>query len=168
MEPVLHFGLGGRDAERGTAADRTAGCSRVFPGLNAGAGGHRSGDAFRLVQEIIAAKGHAVLLANPRLMEGSKRRKYKNDRIDANKLAHMGRGDPQSLHPVQHRSGEVRQDLLLLRARAALAAARTELITALGKMLRDKDREKSKRVMQAMFRITKIDIKGLEPAHEQG
>jgi hypothetical protein len=49
----------------------------------------------------------------------------------------------------------VRQDLVLLRARAALVAARTELITALGKMLRDKDREKSKRVMQAMFRITK-------------
>jgi hypothetical protein len=62
----------------------------------------------------------------------------------------------------------VRQDLVLPRARAALVAARTELITALGKMLRDKDREKSKRVMQAMFRITKIDIKGLEPAHEQG
>src|ERR1700688_1332494 len=163
MEPVLHFGLGGRDAERGTGADRTAGCSRVFPGLNAGAGGHRSGDAFRLVQEIIAAKGHAVLVANPRLMEGSKRRKHKNDRIDANKLAHLGRGDPQSLHAVQHRSGEVRQDLVLLRARAALAAARTELITALGKMLRDKDREKSKRVRQAMFLITKIEIKGQSP-----
>jgi transposase len=166
MEPVLHFGLGGRDAERGTGADRTAGCSRVFPGLNAGPGGHRSGDAFRLVQEIIAAKGHAVLVANPRLMEGAKRRKHKNDRIDANKLAQLGRGDRQSLHPIQHWSGEVRQDLVLLRARTALV--RTELITALGKMLRDKDREKSKRVMQAMFRITKIDIRGLEHAYEQG
>jgi hypothetical protein len=72
------------------------------------------------------------------------------------------------LHPIQHRSGEVRQDLVLLRARAALVAARTELITALGGMLRDKDRDKSKRVMQAMFRITKIDIKGLEHAYEQG
>jgi transposase len=120
------------------------------------------------VQEIIAAKGHAVLVANPRLMEGSKRRKHMNDRIVANQLAQLGRGDPQSSHPIQHRSGEVRQDLVLLRARAALVAARTELITALGKMLRDKDREKSKRVMQAMFRITKIDIKGLEHAYEQG
>jgi hypothetical protein len=64
------FGLGGRDAARGTGADRTAGCSRVFPGLNAGADGHRSGDAFRLVQEIIAAKGPAVRVANPRLMGG--------------------------------------------------------------------------------------------------
>jgi transposase len=37
-------------------------------------------------------------VANPRLMEGSKRRKRKNDRIDANKLARLGRVDPESLH----------------------------------------------------------------------
>jgi transposase len=63
-------------------------------------------------------------------MEGSKRRKRKNDRIDANKLARLGRVDPQSLHPMQHRSREVRQDLVVLRARDALVAARTELINA--------------------------------------
>jgi hypothetical protein len=80
------------------------------------------------VQESIAGKGHEVLVANPRLMEGSKRRKRKNDRIDAHKLARLGRVDPQSLHPMQHRSREVRQDLVLLRARDALVAARTELI----------------------------------------
>src|SRR5215471_14698567 len=81
------------------------------------------------VQEIIAGKGHEVLVANPRLMEGSKRRKRKNDRIDAKKLARLGRVDPQSLHPIaHHRSREVRQDLVLLRARDALVAARTELI----------------------------------------
>jgi transposase len=82
------------------------------------------------VQEIIAGCGHEVLVANPRLMEGSKRRKRKNDRIDANILARLGRVDPQSLHPIKHRSREVRQDLVLLRARAALVAARTELINA--------------------------------------
>jgi transposase len=38
--------------------------------------------------------------------------------------------DPQSLHPIQHRSREVRQDLVVLRARDALVAARTELINA--------------------------------------
>jgi transposase len=80
------------------------------------------------VQEVIAAEGHEVLVANPRLMEGSKRRKRKSDRIDAHKLARLGRVDPQSLHPITHRSREVRQDLVLLRARDALVAARTELI----------------------------------------
>jgi Transposase len=39
------------------------------------------------VQEVIAGCGHEVLVANPRMMDGSKRRKRKNDRIDANKLA---------------------------------------------------------------------------------
>jgi transposase len=82
------------------------------------------------VQEVIRGYGHAVLVANPRLMEGSKRRKRKNDRIDANKLARLGRVDPQSLHPIEHRSKEVRQDLVKLRARDALVAARTELINA--------------------------------------
>jgi hypothetical protein len=69
------------------------------------------------VREVIAECGHEVLVANPRLMEGSKRRKRKNDRIDANKLARLGRVDPRSLHTIEHRSTEVRQDLLLLRAR---------------------------------------------------
>jgi transposase len=63
-----------------------------------------------------------MLVANPRLMEGAKRRKRKNDRIDANKLARLGRVDPQSLHPIEHRSKEVRQDLVILRARDVLVA----------------------------------------------
>ena len=82
------------------------------------------------IQEVIAGEGHEVLVANPRLMEGTKRRKRKNDRIDAQKLARLGRVDPKSLHPITHRSREVRQDLVLLRARDAVVAARTELINA--------------------------------------
>ncbi len=63
------------------------------------------------VQDVITEWGHEVLVANPRLMEGSKRRKRKSDRIDANKLARLGRVDPPSLHPIRRRSREVRQDL---------------------------------------------------------
>jgi transposase len=63
-------------------------------------------------------------------LEGWKRRKRKNDRIDAHKLARLGRVDPESLHPLEHRSREVRQDLVLLRARDALVAVRTELINS--------------------------------------
>jgi hypothetical protein len=64
------------------------------------------------VEEVIGGGGHEVVVANPRLMEGWKRRKRKNDRVDANKLARLGRVDPQSLHPIEHRSREVRQDLV--------------------------------------------------------
>ena len=80
------------------------------------------------VQDVITEWGHEVLVANPRLMESSKRRKRKSDRIDANKLARLGRVDPQSLYPIRHRSREVRQDLVVLRARDALVSVRTELI----------------------------------------
>ena len=38
--------------------------------------------------------------------------------------------------------------------------------SALGKMLGDKDPEKSKRVMEAMLQMDKIDIKGLQKAYE--
>jgi transposase len=80
------------------------------------------------VQDVISEWGHEVVVANPRLMEGSKRRKRKSDRIDAHKLARLGRVDPESLYPIRHRSREVRQDLVMLRARDAMVAARTEII----------------------------------------
>jgi predicted 3-demethylubiquinone-9 3-methyltransferase (glyoxalase superfamily) len=40
--------------------------------------------------------------------------------------------------------------------------------TALGKLMNDKDPEKSKRVIQAMLQMDKIDVKGLKQAYEQG
>jgi predicted 3-demethylubiquinone-9 3-methyltransferase (glyoxalase superfamily) len=38
----------------------------------------------------------------------------------------------------------------------------------LGQLLQDKDRQKSKSVMNAMLQMNKIDIAGLRQAHEQG
>ena len=38
--------------------------------------------------------------------------------------------------------------------------------TVLGKMLNDRDSEKSKRVMKAMLQMKKIDIQGLKQAYE--
>jgi predicted 3-demethylubiquinone-9 3-methyltransferase (glyoxalase superfamily) len=40
--------------------------------------------------------------------------------------------------------------------------------TVLGKMLQDKDAEKSERVMKALLQMGKIDIKSLKQAYEQG
>jgi len=55
------------------------------------------------------------------------RRFSRADRLDANKLARLGRVDPQSLFPIEDRSPEVRQDLVVLRARDALVQVRTQL-----------------------------------------
>ena len=124
------LGLEGETLAEGQLRTTLGDIAEFFQALNAARVVFEVGTHSPWVQEVICGCGHEVLVANPRLMEGSKRRKRKNDRIDANKLARLGRVDPQSLHPMRHRSKEVRQDLVVLRARDALVAARTELINA--------------------------------------
>lgn len=131
MEPLLHFGPGGETLAEGQLRTTPQDVAEFFQALNAARVVLEVGTHSAWVQEVICSCGHEVLVANPRLMDGSKRRKRKNDRIDANKLARLGRVDPQSLHPMRHRSKEVRQDLVMLRARDALVSARTELINAM-------------------------------------
>jgi transposase len=122
------LGLHGERLSEGQLQTRQADVAEFFQALTPARVVIEVGTHSAWMQEIIAGEGHEVLVANPRLMEGSKRRKRKNDRIDANKLARLGRVDPESLYPIEHRSREVRQDLVLLRARDALVAVRTELI----------------------------------------
>ncbi len=124
------LGLEGETLAEGQVRTTQQDVAEFFQGLNATRVVVEVGTHSAWVREVICGYGHEVLVANPRLMEGSKRRKRKSDRIDANKLARLGRVDPQSLHPMQHRSPEVRQDLVMLRARDALVAARTDLINA--------------------------------------
>ena len=123
-------GLEGETLAEGQLRTTPEGVGEFFQSLNAARVVVEVGTHSAWVQEVIVGFGHEVLVANPRLMDGSKRRRRKNDRIDANKLARLGRVDPGSLHPIWHRSKEVRQDLVMLRARDALVTARTELINA--------------------------------------
>src|SRR5271157_2194547 len=124
------LGLEGETLIEGQLQTAQPGVAEFFQGLPAARVVLEVGTHSAWVRELISGCGHEVLVANPRLMEGSKRRRRKNDRIDANKLARLGRMDPQSLYPIQHRSREVRQDLVVLRARDALVTVRTELINA--------------------------------------
>ena len=124
------LGLEGETLIEGQLPTTQPSVAEFFQGLPAARVVLEVGTHSAWVWELISGYGHEVLVANPRLMEGSKRRKRKNDRIDANKLARLGRMDPQSLYPLQHRSREVRQDLVMLRARDALVTVRTELINA--------------------------------------
>ena len=122
------LGLEGETLIEGQLQTTQPSVAEFFQGLTAARVVLEVGTHSAWVREVISGYGHEVLVANPRLMEGSKRRKRKNDRIDANKLARLGRMDPQSLYPMQHRSPQVRQDLVILRARDALVTVRTELI----------------------------------------
>ena len=124
------LGLSGETLAEGKFRTRRQEVTEFFQGLAKSRVVVEVGTHSAWVGEVIAGFGHEVLVANPRLMDGSKRRRRKNDRIDAEKLARLGRMDPKSLHPIQHRSTEVREDLLVLRAREALVESRTKLISA--------------------------------------
>jgi transposase len=122
------LGLEGETLAEGQLRTTQESFAELFQALSAARVVIEVGTHSAWVREVVVGHGHEVLVANPRLMDGTKRRKRKNDRVDANKLARVGRMDPQSLFPIEHRSTEVRQDLVVLRARDALVAARTQLI----------------------------------------
>ena len=124
------LGLGGETLVEGQFRTRKQEVAEFFQALAMSRVVVEVGTHSAWVREIMAGFGHEVLVANPRLMEGSKRRRRKSDRIDAEKLARLGRMDPKSLHPIEHRSTEVREDLVILRARDALVKSRTELINS--------------------------------------
>ena len=76
--------------------------------------------------------GHEVYVANVRKMEGGKkRRRRKNDKVDAQRLARLVKADPRLLYPIQHRGAKARQGLMFLRLRDALVSSRTKLITCI-------------------------------------
>lgn len=124
------LGLGGETLAEGQFKTRREEITEFFQNLAGSRVVIEVGTHSAWVREVIAGLGHEVLVANARRMEGSRRRRRKNDRIDAAKLARLGRVDPKSLYPIQHRSSEVREDLQVLRAREALVESRTKLISA--------------------------------------
>lgn len=78
----------------------------------------------RLLEEV----GHEVIPANPTEVFGGRRRKKKNDAVDAEFLARQGRADPALLFPVRHRQLTTQQHLELLKARDQVVKLRTDTI----------------------------------------
>src|SRR5687767_13093582 len=54
------------------------------------------------VSRVLAGCGHEVVVANPSAMYGARRRRKRNDRLDAEFLARQGRADAKLLYPIQH------------------------------------------------------------------
>jgi transposase len=130
------LGLGGETLAEGQFRTRRQEVGEFFQGLAISRVVFEVGTHSAWVREVIAALGHEVLVANARRMEGSKRRRRKNDRMDAAKLARLGRVDPKSLYPIQHRSTEIREDLLVIRVRDSLVESRTKLISTVRGMVK--------------------------------
>jgi len=77
----------------------------------------------------LQALGHEVLVANPRTLRGLYENDSKDDRVDAEYLARVGRLDPALLKPITHRGAAAQADLAVLHARDALVRTRTQLIS---------------------------------------
>src|SRR5664280_44447 len=129
------LGLGGETLTEGQFRTNQQEVTEFFQGLALSRVVIEVGTHSAWVREVVGRLGHEVLVANPRLMAGSKRRRRKNDRIDAAKLARLGRTDPKSLYPIQHRSTQVREDLLVIRVRDSLVESRTKLISTVRGMV---------------------------------
>jgi transposase len=74
--------------------------------------------------------GHEVIVANPRKVALIKDSRRKNDRIDAEKLARLGRLDPRLLSPIEHREEEAQRDLAHIRTRDVLVRMRTMAVNS--------------------------------------
>ena len=80
------------------------------------------------VSRLVAALGHETVVANPSELYGKKRRRRRNDKLDAEGLARLGRADIRLLYPIQHRGEQAQLDRAVLQARDTLVGVRTALI----------------------------------------
>ena len=72
--------------------------------------------------------GQEVLVANAGKVALIYKNSRKNDRVDAESLARLGRLDPHLLHPLRHRSASAQADLAIVKSREILVQARTQCI----------------------------------------
>jgi transposase len=82
------------------------------------------------ISRLLTGLGLTVIVCNPRKVRLISQSDRKNDRMDAELLARLGRLDPKLLFPIQHRSAKAQADLTLLHARDALVRGRTRLINS--------------------------------------
>jgi transposase len=80
------------------------------------------------VSRLVGELGHEALVANPRRLAVIYANESKNDSVDAEALARVGRLDAKLLRPVRHRSAASQADRTLLRSRTVLVRSRTALV----------------------------------------
>jgi transposase len=82
------------------------------------------------VSRLLSKMGHEVIVANPRRVRLIAQSNSKDDSLDADTLARLGRVDPSLLFPIAHRGETAQGDLATIRARAQLVQSRTRLLNS--------------------------------------
>lgn len=78
----------------------------------------------------LEARGHRVLVANPRKTRAIWKNDRKDDKKDARMLAQLARADERLLHPVTHGTEQHQKDLLQIKLRDNLVRQRVDVISA--------------------------------------
>jgi transposase len=80
------------------------------------------------ISRLLMGMGHEVCVGNPRKLRAIWDADDKSDERDARILAMMYRVEPRLLHAIHHRGEQAQADLEVIKARAALVRARSNLI----------------------------------------
>ena len=78
------------------------------------------------VSRLLSGFGHEVIVANARQVKLISASSRKDDRMDAQMLARLGRMDPELLRPIRHRSEKAQEHLMKIRVRATLVESAHE------------------------------------------
>jgi transposase len=114
----------------GRVATTAAGLARAFGAMGSCRMVLEVGTHSPWVSRLLSSLGHEVIVANPRQVRLISASSRKNDRVDAETLARLGRADPRLLRPIRHRGEKAQQHLTVIRVRAALVEARSALVNA--------------------------------------
>jgi|FLYL01.1.fsa_nt_gi transposase len=90
----------------------------------------------RWTSSLLTELGHEVVVANPRQVRLIYQGRKKNDQLDAEALARLGRVDVALLSPVKHRSQAAQNDLAVVRARDSAVKSRTQMINCVRSMVK--------------------------------
>jgi len=127
MSQVYELDLHGERLNEAKVATTPTGLQRYFGGRTQCRVVLEVGTHSPWVSRLLTECGHETIVANPSAMYG-KRRRRRNDRLDAEFLARQGRADIALLHPIRHRGVEAQQHLAIIRARDEIVSLRTALI----------------------------------------
>jgi transposase len=122
---------GGENIDAGRVTMLPGALEKRFGGMERSRIVMESGTHSAWVSRLLEGLGHEVIVANARKLRLISENENKDDAVDAELLARVGRVDPKLLYPIQHRGAEVQADLAVVRAREALVKARGQLINHL-------------------------------------